>query len=112
MSRLHEFFLLARSLRDEHARVRYVLDRARRSMRESRRVVSVTLPGFAHPIWLRAGCSDYFTFHQVFTDRQYEHGLSIDPTFIIDAGANVGFAAIYFARQYPRAQIISIEPDD
>ena len=112
MSRLHEVLLLARSLRDERARVRYILARARRSARNSRRVVSVTVPGFAFPIWLRAGGSDYFTFHQVFTDRHYQHGLSIAPNFIIDAGANVGFSSIYFAREYPKAKILAIEPDE
>jgi FkbM family methyltransferase len=30
---------------------------------------------------------------------------------IIDAGGNAGFAARFFARAYPRAQIISVEPD-
>ena len=30
---------------------------------------------------------------------------------IIDAGANVGFAARFFASAYPKARIISVEPD-
>lgn len=30
---------------------------------------------------------------------------------IIDAGGNAGFAARFFARAYPRARIISVEPD-
>ncbi len=111
MTRLRDLVLLARSLRDERARIEYVLARARRSARNPRQVVSVTVPGLAHPVWLRAGGSDYFTFHQVFTDLQYQHGLTIDPSFIIDAGANIGLAAIFFAMQYPKAQIFSIEPD-
>jgi FkbM family methyltransferase len=112
MTRLRELVLLARSLRDERARIEYVLARARRSARDPRQVVSVTVPGLAHPIWLRAGGSDYFTFHQVFTDLQYQHGLGIDPLFIIDGGANIGLAAVFFATEYPRAQIFSIEPAD
>ncbi len=30
---------------------------------------------------------------------------------IIDAGANVGFSSVFFARTYPEARILAIEPD-
>lgn len=112
MSRWPELFLFARSLRDESARGRFLLARARRLSLNSLRIVKVTMPEFGHPIWLRAGGSDYFTFHQVFSDRQYQHGVPIDARFIIDAGANIGFSAIFFAREYPKAKIFAIEPDE
>lgn len=35
----------------------------------------------------------------------------IRPKTIIDAGANLGFSAIYFASRYPSAKICAIEPD-
>lgn len=34
------------------------------------------------------------------------------PATIVDAGANCGMAAVYFAAKYPQSQIVSIEPDD
>jgi FkbM family methyltransferase len=32
-------------------------------------------------------------------------------SWIIDAGANVGYTAIWFAERYPSSQIIAVEPD-
>jgi FkbM family methyltransferase len=35
-----------------------------------------------------------------------------DEPLIVDAGANVGASAIYFATRYPEARILAIEPDE
>ena len=31
--------------------------------------------------------------------------------FIIDAGANIGFSSVFYANKFPKATIVSIEPD-
>lgn len=64
-----------------------------------------------HPIHLRKGTSDIPTFHQIFTFRDYDIPLPFEPKNIIDAGANVGFAAVYFTNKYPQARIACIEPE-
>ena len=55
--------------------------------------------------------SDMQTLLHVFGARCYELGLD-DPRIIIDAGANAGYSALWFALRYPRARVVAIEPDD
>ena len=64
-----------------------------------------------HPIQLRIPSSDVPTYQQVFIDREYAFHTGKAPEVIIDAGANIGLASVYFANQYPDARIIAIEPE-
>jgi len=64
-----------------------------------------------HPISLRLPGSDLYTYEQIFYDEEYKFKTKHDPEVIIDAGANIGLTAIYFANKYPNAKIIAIEPD-
>ncbi|PLW68660.1 FkbM family methyltransferase [Pseudohalioglobus lutimaris] len=66
----------------------------------------------AHPIRLRAMTSDVPTFRQIFIYREYELHDYPAPEIIIDAGANIGLASIFFANKYPGAKIIAIEPEE
>lgn len=79
-------------------------------------------------VHLRLDNSDLAAFAQVFEAREYDlarHGAAGARAqaryeailregkvpVIIDAGANVGAASLWFARAYPRARVIAIEPD-
>ena len=68
---------------------------------------------FKNPVLLRDNISDKAIFRQVFYDRQYdlENIFTVKGDRIIDAGANVGYAALYFDRIYAGSRIIAIEPD-
>ncbi len=46
-----------------------------------------------------------------FFDNDYDFLVETKPKTIIDAGANIGLASIYFANKYPDAHIIAIEPE-
>lgn len=72
----------------------------------------VTSPLFRAPIWLRDNFSDKAIFHQVFSQRQYYIDAlpAMKAERIIDAGANIGLASIFFSNQFPSAQIVAIEP--
>ena len=63
------------------------------------------------PIYLRLKTSDLNAYDKVFLKHDYAFPVNGTPETIIDAGANIGFASVYFARQYPKARIIAIEPE-
>ena len=91
-----------------------------------RRRFSVPVKG-AGRITIRPGSSDAQTFIDVFRGRAYDiagwPGFATvmaeyrritargDVPLILDLGANVGAASVWFARQFPEARIIAVEPD-
>ena len=70
------------------------------------------LPGLRAPVFVRGDGSDWTTFAKIFLEQEYRFDYpGFQPKVIIDAGANVGFASLFFVQQYPLAKIISIEPE-
>jgi FkbM family methyltransferase len=67
--------------------------------------------GISSPVYLRVPSSDVRVFNQIFIKNEYKFDVNRDPEFIIDAGANIGLASIYFANQFPNARILAIEPE-
>jgi len=74
------------------------------------KAVRVTVKGIAQPVWVRLKTSDIGTFKHIFLQLEYKFDIAKSPNVIIDAGANVGYASIYFANRYPKARIYAIEP--
>jgi FkbM family methyltransferase len=72
--------------------------------------ITLEVPGVAHPLVCRLPEPDPFTLCHVFAARECEVPIPLAPTFIIDAGANVGYAAVFYANQYPGASIVALEP--
>ncbi len=71
--------------------------------------VRVTLCG--HKIWVRAGTRDLGVAVHCLGEHQYESIECRAPKVIIDAGANIGAVSVFFARRYPQARILAIEPE-
>ena len=71
----------------------------------------VRIPNSKIPVLLRANTSDGETFEEIFVHEQYDLSLNKSPKLIVDGGANVGYASVYFANKYPKAQVIAIEPE-
>jgi len=73
--------------------------------------ITINKKGYKHPFQLRPFTSDILTYLQIFLLKEYKFSIHHPPKVIVDAGANIGLAAIYFANQYPTAKIIAIEPE-
>jgi FkbM family methyltransferase len=52
-----------------------------------------------------------YLVREIFVDACYEMGDMGDHPTIVDVGANIGLASLYFYRRYPRATILAVEAD-
>lgn len=70
---------------------------------------------FSHTrtIYLRTFAGDIRIFYELFFEKIYAVPRSIlpKPAVIVDAGANIGMAGLYFSLAYPQARVYCIEPD-
>lgn len=78
---------------------------------KSNKIIKYEEKNILEPIFLRMGTADIGTFIQIFVNKEYEFVTKYQPKIIIDAGANIGLASIFFANKYPEAKIIAIEPE-
>lgn len=76
---------------------------------------------------VRLGTTDIQVFRQIFQWREYDmskwkqyprvrarydHILALDRVpVIVDAGANIGASALWFANEFPAARVVAVEPD-
>lgn len=56
----------------------------------------IKVPGILKPIDIRINTSDLSTFYQVFAKDQYGIHFKGEVKTVIDAGANIGLASVYF----------------
>lgn len=74
-------------------------------------VATIKLKNYPFPVYIRKNTSDERTFFEIFCSRSYEINYGLMPEVIIDCGANVGYASVFFKTKYPEATIIAIEPE-
>lgn len=70
----------------------------------------IRLYGRTLPIYFRQFC-DFCVFEEIFIKEEYKKVKNPGRLPIIDAGANVGFTALYFAFRFPDIPIYAFEPD-
>jgi FkbM family methyltransferase len=93
-------------------------------------LLSDVYPAFVRgfgPIYIRKKSNDLSVLRQVFRMRQYELGQNAQAyrtnkryrqildsgkvPLVIDAGANNGCSALWFAKKFPHSKVVAIEPD-
>jgi FkbM family methyltransferase len=80
--------------------------------RKSRGTVAIFSKEVQQRINIRPRTSDLTVARKILDSHEYEVCCDANPRLIIDAGANIGFSALYFAQRYPNAMIYAIEPEE
>jgi FkbM family methyltransferase len=75
-----------------------------------RRKFSIKVKYAEQPVVVRGRTSDVTVFYEIFALRIYKIPKK-EVVTIIDVGANVGYASIYFAHFFPNARILAVEPE-
>jgi FkbM family methyltransferase len=66
-----------------------------------------------HSITYRSGTSDFKHIERLLLlgkRREYNLPKEVNPSYILDAGANIGLAALFFSDHFPDAKIVCCEP--
>ncbi len=50
-------------------------------------------------------------FEEIFEQEIYQFNPRTEKPLIIDCGANIGLATIYFKQQYKKSKVLAFEPD-
>lgn len=73
---------------------------------------SIQLRDYPHRIFLRARTTDCILMASILLGGgEYPVFENYTPKFIIDAGANIGLATVFFKHHYPDATVVAIEPE-
>src|SRR5262249_53091106 len=75
-------------------------------------MVRVRVPGHAASFMLRRWSSDLAVFETVFVAKELEPQRALEPRMIIDGGANIGLSTAFYARRFPHARVIAVEPSE
>jgi len=63
------------------------------------------------PLYLRPTTTDKYVFDLIFLWHEYDFDVQLSKSpNIIDLGANIGLASLFFFNRYPTARIVSVEP--
>ncbi len=67
--------------------------------------------GIRYPVHIRVRTSDLSVYNEILLQQEYAFDLPSLPKTIVDAGANIGMASLFYAHKYPAARIIAVEAE-
>jgi FkbM family methyltransferase len=73
------------------------------------RMLRLRLAGRSRQVWV-ADRTELFALGDIFLGGEYD-GIASDPRVILDLGANIGAATLYFHSRFPHARIYAVEAD-
>lgn len=79
--------------------------------KEKKEHIQIRIPSLHEEVTLRVGTTDISVFEQVFLKLEYDFELPDSPGFIVDAGAHIGCASLFFANRFPECEILALEPE-
>lgn len=74
-------------------------------------LIRVKVPGLKYHILLRNKTYDTHIFHQIFIREEVDFNIKVTNGIIIDCGANIGLATLYFKKRFPMSKIYALEPE-
>jgi FkbM family methyltransferase len=75
-------------------------------------ILDFRLAWLPHPVFVRTASTDAETLEACLVREYYGYLHPPDPVrFIVDAGANSGYASIFFLQRFPQAAVAALEPD-
>lgn len=93
---------------DGQNRDRFELQRLQSCPRDESGVADLSTGRF----YFRDAMTFCWEYNSIFLDRCYDFPCIYESPLVIDCGANIGIASRYWLSVYPKARVISIEPDE
>jgi FkbM family methyltransferase len=81
------------------------------AQRGQRDILEFRVPGIPTPVYCRSHGPDFFVLYDLLGKKRGDYPFKTPPSVIVDAGAHVGYATLFYANRWPEAQIIAIEPE-
>jgi FkbM family methyltransferase len=77
----------------------------------SPKTIVVKATEISNPVTLRIRTTDVSGYEQILLRGHYGLSLPFVPQTIVDLGANIGMASLYYAHAYPEARIVAVEAE-